>query len=352
MKFEQFKTRYNTAWDRYVVTADIEIKTTINRMLSKKRVSQFDEQICVNTLKLYTDAVRSLVENLVRQFDSFEDKENAAKYLKLTLDDVNDDLELYARKLMRLFGDSSGVRFIDSVKSNLESLAEEVFSKAKSSSAEFLTFESCEEHYNEMWNRHVVPADTKIRKMLNNKSRSIFKFDEDSCIKEIHSYVTTACDMINEIAGRLDDFSDKSNAYRYIQSTIESVTSDLDNYSRLLGRHTRPDSNGFRVINNMKLKLDAYTHQLFASSGHVNSDSRTLSDDEASLKVHVSDDAFESLPSSGASIPLNTQAASSSSSSDYLSETGLVFKSITDDSLLNSWLEHIETHDDVIGFRL
>ncbi len=101
MKFNSsaFKDRYDAYWDEQVVSAYDDLVGN-----SHKGHTRFFSAPHLEThrlLKKYCDGVMTIVNNLIRQADDFEDKENVVSYLESTKTTACKDLSEFSAKLQR-----------------------------------------------------------------------------------------------------------------------------------------------------------------------------------------------------------------------------------------------------------
>lgn len=119
MKFEgsKFEERYNTVWNTEAVPADNQIK----KMLSSRGFFCFDTESCIRSINQYGFAAKNIINNLIRQYNSFEDVNYVDGYLEATLDAIHSDFEKYRGALvLRVSADCSAVALIDQIKRDLE----------------------------------------------------------------------------------------------------------------------------------------------------------------------------------------------------------------------------------------
>jgi superfamily II RNA helicase len=119
MKFEgsKFEERYNTVWNIEAVPADNQIK----KMLSSRGFFQFNAESCVHSIQQYGFAAKNIINNLLRQYNSFDDVEYVNGYLEATLNAIHSDFEKYRGALVqRVSADCSAVALIDQINRDLE----------------------------------------------------------------------------------------------------------------------------------------------------------------------------------------------------------------------------------------
>ena len=92
MKFENstFEERYNDYWNKHVVALDKLIRNV------SLGFSLFDNNANIPALiEAYQQHVRNILANLARQAPMFEDKEYVQQYIKNTIAQATEDLNLY-----------------------------------------------------------------------------------------------------------------------------------------------------------------------------------------------------------------------------------------------------------------
>lgn len=133
MKFKgsSFEERYNMKWNMEAVPADEKIR----KMLSSRGFFRFDVETCINSINQYALAAKNIINNLVRQSDSFEDLDYVNEYMEATLNSIHTDFDNYRSVLVRRVSvDSSAVALIDQIKRDLEATINEHRNKTPLSS--------------------------------------------------------------------------------------------------------------------------------------------------------------------------------------------------------------------------
>ncbi len=85
-----FEERYNDYWNKNVVALDNLIRNV------SLGFSLFDNNVNIPALiEAYQQHVKNILANLARQASMFEDKEYVQQYIKNTIDQAIEDLNLY-----------------------------------------------------------------------------------------------------------------------------------------------------------------------------------------------------------------------------------------------------------------
>lgn len=109
-KGSNFEERYNSVWNSYAVSAD----SRLNRLLNAKGLFSPQPSNFLEYLNQYKNGAITIVENLQRQAEMFEDQDYIKEYLNATIANTKDDFQNYRTALSRLYGEGSAcVIFID-----------------------------------------------------------------------------------------------------------------------------------------------------------------------------------------------------------------------------------------------
>ncbi|WP_298625063.1 hypothetical protein [uncultured Legionella sp.] len=115
-KYSVLEARYTAMWNSSVVPADTQIK----KMLGSRSFFRFDSASCIQSIEQYASTVKSILNNLIWDYNSFDDKDYVNEYIESTVSTFCSDFSKYSIGLERRLNQDSAIAAIDKLKHEID----------------------------------------------------------------------------------------------------------------------------------------------------------------------------------------------------------------------------------------